>query len=100
MAYVERNALRAGLVERAEQWPWGSLSWRCSQMTPVALTSPPVPLPLNWVDYVNAPESSDELEVIRVCVSRQRAFGNLQPQPQSQSLARSDLVPLPLAASG
>jgi len=25
--YVERNALRAGLVERAEQWRWGSL-WR------------------------------------------------------------------------
>jgi putative transposase len=23
--YVERNALRAGLVARAEQWPWGSL---------------------------------------------------------------------------
>jgi putative transposase len=23
--YVERNALRAGLVERAELWPWGSL---------------------------------------------------------------------------
>jgi len=25
--YVERNALRAGLVERAEDWQWGSL-WR------------------------------------------------------------------------
>ena len=25
--YVERNALRAGLVERAEQWAWSSL-WR------------------------------------------------------------------------
>src|SRR5881397_34989 len=25
--YVERNALRAGLVARAEQWPWSSL-WR------------------------------------------------------------------------
>ena len=26
--YVERNALRAGLVERAEDWPWGSLHHR------------------------------------------------------------------------
>src|SRR5208282_6125268 len=25
--YVERNALRAGLVQRAEEWRWGS-SWR------------------------------------------------------------------------
>src|SRR5512145_214555 len=28
--HVERNALRAGLVERAEQWPWSSL-WRFVQ---------------------------------------------------------------------
>ena len=27
--YVERNALRAGLVERAEAWRWSSL-WRTS----------------------------------------------------------------------
>jgi hypothetical protein len=25
LAYVERNPLRAGLVERAEDWPWSSL---------------------------------------------------------------------------
>ncbi len=30
--YVERNALRANLVKRAEDWPWSSLAvWR---MTP------------------------------------------------------------------
>ena len=29
LAYVERNALRAGLVERAEDWRWSSL-WRGS----------------------------------------------------------------------
>ena len=28
MRYVERNALRAKLVERAEDWEWGSLNWR------------------------------------------------------------------------
>jgi hypothetical protein len=27
--YVERNAQRAGLVSRAEGWPWGSLWQRC-----------------------------------------------------------------------
>jgi len=26
--YVERNALRAGLVQRAEDWPWSSLAAR------------------------------------------------------------------------
>jgi putative transposase len=29
LRYVERNPLRAGLVERAEDWPWSSLrAWR------------------------------------------------------------------------
>jgi len=27
LRYVERNPLRAGLVERAEDWPWSSLHW-------------------------------------------------------------------------
>ena len=31
--YVERNAMRAGLVGRAEDWPWSSL-WRRSQGEP------------------------------------------------------------------
>ncbi len=26
LRYIERNPLRAGLVERAESWPWSSLS--------------------------------------------------------------------------
>ena len=25
--YVERNPLRGGLVDRAEDWPWSSLAW-------------------------------------------------------------------------
>ena len=28
LRYVERNAKRASLVERAEDWSWGSLRWR------------------------------------------------------------------------
>jgi putative transposase len=31
--YVERNALRAGLVSRAEEWRWGSL-WRRRRSAP------------------------------------------------------------------
>ena len=38
MRYVERNALRARLVERAEDWEWGSLAWRRPSYHPVALT--------------------------------------------------------------
>ncbi len=39
--YVERNALRAGLVARAEDWKWGSLSrWLCQPEPDPKLLSP------------------------------------------------------------
>jgi len=28
LRYVERNAVRAGLVTRSRDWPWGSAAWR------------------------------------------------------------------------
>ncbi len=40
--YVERNPLRAGLVERAEDWPWSSPAWCVKQG--LAPRSVPVPL--------------------------------------------------------
>jgi putative transposase len=78
MRYVERNALRANLVERAEDWRWGSLAWRCRHPAPVGLTSSPVPLPSYWRHYVNEPQSSVELAEIRTCVQRQRPFGSAE----------------------
>jgi putative transposase len=75
MRYVERNALRANLVERAEDWGWGSLAWRSASLPPVAITPAPVPLPSYWRHLVNEPQSAAELEAIRNCVKRQRPFG-------------------------
>jgi putative transposase len=41
--YVERNALRAGFVARAETWPWGSLA-RLVESSP----APTGPAPGDW----------------------------------------------------
>jgi len=76
MRYVERNALRANLVEHAEDWRWGSLAWRRTHPAPVGVTSSPVPLPSYWRHYVNEPQSAVELAAIRTCVQRQRPFGS------------------------
>ena len=74
--YVERNALRAGLVARAEHWHWGSLRWRGMQGSwRIELAKSPVPLPENWVTYVNEPQTLSEVESIRACISRHRPFG-------------------------
>jgi putative transposase len=75
--YVERNALRAGLVGRAEEWRWSSL-WRREQGNRRArafLSEWPVNRPRNWIAWVNQPETEAELEVLRRSVQRGRPFG-------------------------
>jgi len=74
--YVERNALRAALVERAEDWRWGSLHQRAHQADGPPLCDWPLPQPPDWTKYVNAPQTEAELEAIRRCVRRGRPYGD------------------------
>lgn len=76
--YVERNALRAGLVRRAEDWRWSSL-WRRAfgeRATQGWLSERPIPRPRQWVVWVNEPQTPQELETLRRCVSRGQPFGS------------------------
>jgi putative transposase len=75
MRYVERNALTANLVGRAEEWPWGSLRWRTQSDATLKLAAPPVAMPSNWSEYVNGTQTQHELDQLRSCVHRQRPFG-------------------------
>jgi putative transposase len=63
--YVERNALRAGLVKRAELWPWGSLAQRrgTELATGPVLSAGPLPWPKNWLE-------------LRQCVERGQPYGS------------------------
>jgi putative transposase len=75
--YVERNALRAGLVKRAEDWRWGSL-WRWLQKPepePSLLSPWPIARLPRWVDRVNEALTPQELESIRTSIQRGRPFG-------------------------
>ena len=75
--YVERNPLRAGLVSRAEDWPWSSLSAAHSSTVPVPkLTPDEVVRRGNWVEFVNEPVTEAEAEAIRLCIRRSRPFGS------------------------
>jgi putative transposase len=77
--YVERNALRAGLVKRAEDWPWSSLAHRLAGGNdPIAslLQRWPLPVPTDWVKRVNRVETEAELEALRRSVQRSRPFGS------------------------
>ena len=76
--YVERNAVRAKLVKRAEQWQWSSL-WRWAQGDPkllAFLSDWPVKRPRQWVGWVNRAETASELENLRCSAQRGRPFGS------------------------
>jgi putative transposase len=72
--YVERNALRAGMVRRAEDWPWGSLADRCKNCTDLPLSPWPILQPADWLSRVNG--SEPELHAVRTAIFRSRPFGS------------------------
>ncbi len=78
--YVERNAARAGLVARAEDWRWSSL-WRRrhGDVLPAELLSRwPVALPPDWVRRVNRASAAEELDALRRSVQRGQPYGSEQ----------------------
>jgi putative transposase len=76
--YVERNALQAGLVDRSEDWRWGSLwRWLLENDSSPSLLSPwPMARLPNWVSRVNEALSDQELAAVRLCDQRGRPMGD------------------------
>jgi len=82
--YVERNALRAGLVARAEHWRWCSL-WRRAAIgantdeNPAMRAPPlspwPVDRPADWLAVVNQPQTPAEEHAVCRAILRSRPFG-------------------------
>jgi putative transposase len=74
--YVERNALRKGLVTAAEQWRWGSLFAVCQNCHPIPLEKWPILRPVNWIEIVNCPENQAELDALREVIRRNQPIGD------------------------
>lgn len=76
--YVERNALRAKLVKRAEDWRWSSLyRWYSGTAEEKALLSAwPLRRSAGWLAHVNSPQTETELAAIRHSVQRGSPFGD------------------------
>jgi putative transposase len=80
--YVERNALRANLVARAEDWRWSSL-WHRHHATQAPLSEGPLPLPADWIERVNEVQTEAELAALRRSVSRGAPFGDASWQERT-----------------
>ncbi len=80
LRYVEGNAKRANLVERAEEWRWSSV-WRRvqgSEEQKKMLSSWPIPEPNDYLLLLNelqSKESKGEIERIRRSVGRSCPYG-------------------------
>ena len=76
--YVERNALRANLVNRAEDWNWSSLSARRTKHNKErpALTPWSIERPRDWTARVNRPFGREEEEAVRQSIQRGQPFGS------------------------
>ncbi len=76
LRYVERNALRADLVPRAEDWPWSSLPMS-PESSPDGLLHPgPVAKGRQWLQRVTRAETEGELRRLRQSVNRGTPFGS------------------------
>lgn len=76
--YIERNPVRAKLVQKCEEWRWGSAWLRANgDMTRLArlIDESPVDLPKNYLKWINTPDKEDDLEQLRTSVRRGSPFG-------------------------
>jgi putative transposase len=76
--YVERNPLRARLVNRAERWPWSSLAQRLGWSGGPTLTPWPVPQPLDWLDQVNQDDVAAETNRVRSSIRLGRTLDDVR----------------------
>jgi len=74
--YIERNAVRAGLVDRAETWRWASLWRREHHQAGGLLSDWPVPSPPDWLSLVNRPQTPQEEQALGRCIAKGRPYGS------------------------
>ncbi len=74
--YVERNALSAELVERAEDWRFGSLyNWNGGKCG-VKLMKWPIHRPPGWIARVNQALNEKEEKQLQRAIKRSQPFGD------------------------
>ncbi len=64
LRYIERNAARAELCERADEWAWSSAS-AAGRGLGIVIAEWPIPRPPHWLAFVNDHEPLADLDFIR-----------------------------------
>jgi putative transposase len=91
--YVERNALRAGLVTSAEEWAFSSLHQRDRGRATVPLAEWPIPRPPDWLARVNREDNREELDALRAAFARGVPVGEPEWQKSTAERLGVPLIP-------
>ena len=81
LRYVERNPVRAGIVARADHYPWSSAPAHCGRRTDELLTTEPDWLEFvgqvgDWAAWLSEEDSPAILEVLRTNSRRNQPCGS------------------------
>lgn len=76
LRYVERNPLRANIVERSQDWEWSSLKPTVRSCPEGLLSDGPLVKPSQWTRLVNGVQTEAELKSLRESVARGTPFGD------------------------
>ena len=78
MRFVEAHPRRVGLVDSVEDWRWSSAGRRGKpdETSFPLLSSPPVPLPMDWSEQLGVEMPAETLDRINHCIHRSCPYGD------------------------
>ena len=77
VSYVERNAKKANLVKKAEDWKWGSaycLKYGTEKQKKL-LSAWPIEKPKNYYDWLNEQQIEEDEKIIKKSIQKSSPFG-------------------------
>ena len=75
LRYIEANPLKAGVVEKTQNWQWSSFAARLSEESAVKVSQGPVELPSNWARLVNRKIDKKKEKQLQNSIKRGAPFG-------------------------
>ena len=83
---VERNPLRANMVQRSQDWEWSSLKPTARSGPDGLLCDGPILKAAQWTRYVNGVETEAELKALRHSLARDTLLGDTHSQTRTAGI--------------
>ncbi|MEW6536710.1 MAG: transposase [Candidatus Auribacterota bacterium] len=96
--YIERNAVRAGVVGQPEHYEWGSAKYRVSGKNPEFLDDifPEYANREEYLEFLKLPPNSGQYEMISRSTSRGYPIGSMRFYEKVMKLTKRDLTKRPV----